>query len=346
MVRTAAADLAHAIRAADTAAAAARRDARVAVPDLTTLAGVTSAIVRLRGLSDPGALIEHAPREACCSCGFTRVMISRVHGPRWAPQSLHFTADAPRNPAFAAFVRGLSIPLSHMLVETDLVRRRIPMLVRDPARNTGAFQELVRISGSSGYAAVPIMPTGRVIGFLHADRAGTARDVDETDLEHLWVFAENFGLAFEGMVLEQRIRRQRDAVQQALQDAVGAVDAMCAEAIELARHEPVAAGMHRRPEPVKTALSAIDRVLTPREREVLELMAQGRSNGEIGRRLGIGTGTVKTHTTRILRKLHVTTRAEAAARYVHLRGGVARRSYDMPPVGGRGLYAGHGGVAA
>jgi DNA-binding CsgD family transcriptional regulator len=45
--------------------------------------------------------------------------------------------------------------------------------------------------------------------------------------------------------------------------------------------------------------------LTPREREVLQLLAEGRSSKEIGARLGIASRTADTHRARIMRKLEV-----------------------------------------
>jgi DNA-binding NarL/FixJ family response regulator len=53
-------------------------------------------------------------------------------------------------------------------------------------------------------------------------------------------------------------------------------------------------------------------VLTPREKEVLELVAQGATNKEIAPRLFIAENTVKNHLTNILTKLHLRNRAEAA----------------------------------
>ncbi len=52
--------------------------------------------------------------------------------------------------------------------------------------------------------------------------------------------------------------------------------------------------------------------LTPREREVLELIARGRSNKLIARDLGISEKTVKTHVGHLLAKLGVTDRTQAA----------------------------------
>lgn len=56
--------------------------------------------------------------------------------------------------------------------------------------------------------------------------------------------------------------------------------------------------------------------LTPREREILCLLAEGQSNKVIARNLGISDGTVKLHVKSILRKLEVHSRVEAAVRAV------------------------------
>ncbi|GIW18302.1 MAG: hypothetical protein KatS3mg064_1459 [Tepidiforma sp.] len=53
--------------------------------------------------------------------------------------------------------------------------------------------------------------------------------------------------------------------------------------------------------------------LSPREREVLGLVAEGRTNAEVAALLGISSETVKTHVSRILAKLGVQSRHQAAA---------------------------------
>lgn len=59
--------------------------------------------------------------------------------------------------------------------------------------------------------------------------------------------------------------------------------------------------------------------LTGREVGVLQLLAEGRSNKDIARQLGIGEGTAKTHVKSILTKLDAISRTEAVA-VAHKRG--------------------------
>ncbi|MFB0620259.1 response regulator transcription factor [Streptomyces sp. AGS-58] len=54
------------------------------------------------------------------------------------------------------------------------------------------------------------------------------------------------------------------------------------------------------------------RDLTPREREVLLVLSHGASNREIGTELGIAERTTKAHLTKIMAKIRVNSRTEAA----------------------------------
>jgi DNA-binding NarL/FixJ family response regulator len=59
--------------------------------------------------------------------------------------------------------------------------------------------------------------------------------------------------------------------------------------------------------------------LTPRERQVLDLLAQRKTNAEIAEQLVISIKTVKTHVANILAKLHIESRHEVPV-YMRLRG--------------------------
>lgn len=63
----------------------------------------------------------------------------------------------------------------------------------------------------------------------------------------------------------------------------------------------------------RLALRTAGPEITPREREILKLIAQGKANKEIGANLGIAEDTVKRHVSSILDKLQVNDRAQATA---------------------------------
>jgi DNA-binding CsgD family transcriptional regulator len=62
--------------------------------------------------------------------------------------------------------------------------------------------------------------------------------------------------------------------------------------------------------------------LTAREVEVLRLVAEGRSNSQVGKELVISTKTASVHVSNIIAKLGVTSRGEAAA-WAHAHGVIA-----------------------
>jgi DNA-binding CsgD family transcriptional regulator len=70
--------------------------------------------------------------------------------------------------------------------------------------------------------------------------------------------------------------------------------------------------------PQPSAPSDPEAALTPREREVLELMAEGASNKMIARALGISVHTAKFHVGSVIDKLDATGRTDAVAQAARL----------------------------
>ncbi|MDQ4048696.1 MAG: response regulator transcription factor [Actinomycetota bacterium] len=56
-----------------------------------------------------------------------------------------------------------------------------------------------------------------------------------------------------------------------------------------------------------------DRTLSARQREILQMLADGMQTDAVAKRLGLSTETVRTHTKRILAKLEASTRTQAVA---------------------------------
>jgi LuxR family maltose regulon positive regulatory protein len=74
------------------------------------------------------------------------------------------------------------------------------------------------------------------------------------------------------------------------------------------------AGAAPTPGRLSTSPSPIVEPLTERERQILQLIAEGLTNKEIARKLVLSVGTVKVHAHNIYGKLQVKSRTEAVAR--------------------------------
>jgi DNA-binding NarL/FixJ family response regulator len=88
-----------------------------------------------------------------------------------------------------------------------------------------------------------------------------------------------------------------------------------------ARLGQLAAGAGEWNAPADGADRAGAEALTPRELDVLRLLAKGQTNLDIARALVVREGTIKYHVKNILRKLGATSRADAVSRYARAGGG-------------------------
>ncbi len=287
---------------------------------LDTLGSVHAALARLRELRTVDAIIARASVEACAACGFDRAVVYRVRGAELIAESFHIVGDSSAAALLLEFSRDLPLKLEQESHEREMIRRRIPMCVHDAMTNPQGFHPQAEVYDVHSYVAAPIMPEGRVIGFVHADHRMKPRRVDDFDRDALWAFAEGLGFAIERVRLTERLRAQSDELQHLLRRASAVVGDYLDAEVEIVSADGQAGAATRTAEALLAGGMAVENeveaALSRREREVLALVAQGASNAQIAAQLVIADETAKTHVKRILRKLGVNNRVEAAAMWL------------------------------
>lgn len=275
---------------------------------------VAKALERLRGLDSSAEMSRRAPAELREACGFTRVMISSARGSRWMPDTMRPSDHADPDAAeFARFAKNDNeIPLAHLLPETQMVRHRVPVIVSEGSMH--AYKPLVQVTKTTSYVAAPIVTTRRVIGFFHADRIGQSGNVTRSDRDSIALFAAEFAVLFEHAVLTERVQQRRSRWTAGLLAIIEGLDSPTGTlpfSTSLDDVDNVMAQSRKDAEPGKQS-----RTLTERERQVMRLVASGATNQDIAGELVLSLDTVKTHIKNIMRKLHATSRAGAAAKYL------------------------------
>jgi GAF domain-containing protein len=132
---------------------------------------------------------------AVCALGFDRAILSRVEDAEWVPERVHVARDTGWAKEILAVGGANPQILEPGLVDTEMVRRRVGILVRDVQQRPGVNRPIARVSRSRSYAAAPLVVGGRVVGFLHADCYYQDRDPSEFDRRVLTGFAEGLSQA-------------------------------------------------------------------------------------------------------------------------------------------------------
>lgn len=279
---------------------------------LAVLARVHAALARLRQMPSADAMIAAAPRTACEACGFDRAVLYRVREKDLLAESFWVQGDPKAAARLLAFSREHPAVLATSVLETEMVRRRRPMAIQQVVGNPRVFAELAAAYDTRSYVAAPIMPEGRVIGFIHADHRLKPRRVDDFDRDALWAFAEGFGYAVERARLTGRLRAQGEELRALLQRTDAVVAEYLDAEVELVGGAESAGATRAAAALVPETDGTVLGQLSKRELEVLALVGGGASNAHIAARLFITEETAKSHVKRILRKLGVANRVEAA----------------------------------
>ena len=285
------------------------------------LAQVERGLSRLRRLRTSAELLDAVCQEVVRSCGFRRAMLSRIEGDAWLPWMAHFRGDPEVGREFLEWLRNREITLDELTLERELVAEKRPDIVLDAPNNPRSYKPLLAVGQVTSYVVAPIIPAGRVVGLLHADHGATTRDVDVTDRDVLWAFAEGFGRLYERVVLLERIAAQRRSVRELFAIAETTMASLADADIELVtpdEEEPAPAGTSEVGFDAPRTSPELDELLTAKEKEVLAMMVRGLSNAAIAERLVIKVGTVKSHVKHILRKLGAVNRAAAISKYAEM----------------------------
>lgn len=258
-------------------------------------------------------LVQRAAVAVCEAGGFTRSLVSAVRGVRWVPLVVHTRDDLdPKAETFRAFVsEHVAIPLANMLGETEIARRRTAMRFTDPVNDRRTFKTIILEAGTPAYAAAPIVVGSRTLGFVHVDRVGQDQPVTEDDRIALAAFADGLGWLVDRAAARRTLDQRASEIDAAIARARAALD----RGRGGLREPMLGDDDGRDDEDAADAPARRDALLTGREREVLELVAEGATNWAIAQRLTLSEDTVKAHLRSVRRKLHVKSRGAAVARY-------------------------------
>jgi DNA-binding CsgD family transcriptional regulator len=268
---------------------------------------VADAVRRLGEVGSPQGILERAAEELGTSSEFGRVLIGEVRDDGLHPRSLWIDGD-PDGAAMALDeLRRATIPLEYPTIEDEVARHPRTEIVDARAARSRAAGRLAQVLGWDEYVVTALVVQGNTVGLLHADAGpgSGGRALDPLDAEIAARYAEGVTGVFERAVL-------RDMLQLHHHELRSGVEWMSARLSQLAG-EGDGAALADGPDPGGAE------ALTPRELDVLRLLARGQTNLEIAHALVVREGTVKYHVKNILRKLGATSRADAVSRYA--RGG-------------------------
>jgi len=271
-----------------------------------TLTGVQHALGRLRSATSLRELTDRIPVEIN-RLGYRRALLSRLSGPQWSARAA-FAHDDPQLARDLVEV-GSTLPgqIGRELPETEVVRKRTPVLVEDAQHNPRVHHRLINLARTKDYVVAPLVGRGEVVGLLHADQHAERPSVDEFDQRLIGLFAEGVGCVFERVVFLEQLGALREQLQEQTRSVGDLIDGFLGA-------DAFAEVPARTTDPL-ARLDGPFADLTRRELDVLRHLVRGRTNTEIAAELYVSPGTVKTHVKNVLRKLGVANRAEATSRY-------------------------------
>ncbi|WP_343902684.1 response regulator transcription factor [Arthrobacter rhombi] len=273
---------------------------------------VDTALKRLRSVQSVDELASMIPGEVV-GLGYARALFSWVENMRWIAHSAHSLAGPAEGRELIE--AGHRRPFQHIrhLFEHEVVITREAILREDIRDSDQVHPELMKVTHSRSYIAAPLVNRRGTMGFVHLDADANGDPVTELDRKITSLFCEGASYALERAqaledvaALEAGIRNNATALEGLLQGLGTAGPVARPATLHLPPGHAVSSST-----PADDAATA----LTRREEQVLELIAHGLTNSQIGGRLFITEGTAKSHVKNVLHKLGASNRTEAAALY-------------------------------
>lgn len=277
---------------------------------------------RPRLLGDVLGLLESAPSTVAelvrlapqlpCRLGFDRAILSHVVDGVWISEAVYVADDPKWADEINRIGQEHPQPLVPGLHETEIVRRREAMIVTDVQHDANVHRHIADASRSRSYVGAPIMSGNHVVGLLHSDFYVQGRDPDAEDCETLATYAKGLQIALTRAHLAEQLHSVGSTLRGMANDCHEGAATMNGLTVWPSRSTG-SADFTLAARATKQAVHSVRDVLTSRESQILELMAEGLSNGRIATQLVIAEGTVKQHVKRILRKLRAANRVEAVS---------------------------------
>ncbi len=289
---------------------------------------VRQAIDTLAQLGPVSQIIDRCAAEAASAADLDRLLLSRIENGTLVVERLHLRAGDEDPVALLGELRRAPLRLSYPLLECELLRRRQARLVGDIDHSQPSRYAFLQRLHWRAYVAAPVFVDGAVVGFLHGDRAPDRRPLEQLDSDALEHFAAGFAMVFERAVLRRRLRDQQREIRRIASWAETRTDELSDGLIDLSADRAEQEDQ-RTAAPEMYTEDGLPAHLTTREVDVLQLMAEGKTNGDIARTLFVSEGTVKFHVKNILRKMQASNRADASSRYMRLT--MRRRSAGPTP---------------
>jgi LuxR family transcriptional regulator, regulator of acetate metabolism len=261
-------------------------------------ADIDRALERLQHARDPAELEPLVPATVASACRCDRVVLSAVGGGTWVPRHTWSGESADADRIAADLVA--SGPRS---LRADTPEGRACTGPGPTWDTRGTPREIQAFVGSC--TVVALIGTTGPFALIHAGSGPGRPALDPARAGALFLLAEGIAVRYERAVLRERLADRLASRK----DTWAALESQ----LEFVASAPVGLEHARAATPVPE-MTGHATALTPRQRDVAELLARGCSNASIADQLVIAETTVKFHVKHLMRKLGAQTRSEAVAR--------------------------------